>query len=702
LLGIVVLAFAVRLIYIFELRQSPLFDAPQMDELYHDQWARAIAAGEQFVEGPYFRAPLYPFFLGAIYKVFGDGYLAPRIVQSLLGSLSCGLVFMIGRRAFGYAVGAIAGFVAAAYWILIYFDAELLIPSLIVFLNLLMLWTLLWAARHAGKFAYGLAGLTLGLSAVARPNILLFAPAVVVWLGVLYRPAWKRAVTYVVCFGSGCLVAVLPVTIRNYVVGDDLVLIASQGGVNFFIGNNAGSDGQTAVVPGTPLGWWEGYHASTARAEQAVGRPLKPSEVSRYYFLEAFQFLRTQPAKAFSLTARKLWLFWGRWEIPNNKDIYFWTERFTPVIRFLPLGFGVIGPLGLLGLVLCGRRRLELFPLWGFILIYMVSVVIFFCTARYRAPVLGPLVILAAYALLSLIRAVGSALRTTTTWRRPIGFAVVLIVAGLFVNTLPTDVLPPNDAQSYASLATAYRARDRSDLAVDAYYRAVEADPDSLTSRYGLATLLGELGRISEAVDELDAALPLTTEARVGVTPSLVAGVHRDLAVALHSLDRLEEAIPHYRKAIELDPDGGGTTAYDNLASILASLGRLAEAVTPLRQAIARDSDHLNAHYNLAWVLVQLGQADDAIIHFREVLRIDPSDATAWYDLGRVLAGRGRSTEAIEALTRSLQLRPHFAPAIDELAALLSEDGQADEANTSSDRTSPVISPTSQDSATPP
>ena len=99
--AIVLFAFVLRHTYILQLRASPLFENPQMDELYHDQWAQAIAAGDTFVEGPYFRAPLYPAFLGVLYRVFGHGYLVPRVSQVILGSLSCGLLFLLGRKAFG-------------------------------------------------------------------------------------------------------------------------------------------------------------------------------------------------------------------------------------------------------------------------------------------------------------------------------------------------------------------------------------------------------------------------------------------------------------------------------------------------------------------------------------------------------------------------------------------------------------------------
>jgi hypothetical protein len=63
---IFILAVTVRVIYVLQLRASPLFDTLIMDELYHDQWARELAAGNWAGSEVFFRAPLYPYFLGIL------------------------------------------------------------------------------------------------------------------------------------------------------------------------------------------------------------------------------------------------------------------------------------------------------------------------------------------------------------------------------------------------------------------------------------------------------------------------------------------------------------------------------------------------------------------------------------------------------------------------------------------------------------
>jgi tetratricopeptide (TPR) repeat protein len=558
----------------------PIFEHPKIDELYHDEWAAAIATGENYVAGPYFRAPLYPAFLGMIYKVFGHNYLAPRLVQSLLGALSCGLVFLLGRMHFDRRVGAVAGFAAATYWTLIFFDGELLIPSLIVFLDLLLIWLL---SRGGGGVAYGLAGVVLGVSAIARPNVLLFGPAIVVWLMIKHSKEFLRGIGYAACVTAGCLMIVLPIAARNYVVGKDVVLIASQGGVNFYVGNNPQSDGRTATIPGGALDSSGHYQQAIQRqAEQALGRTLKSSEVSDYYYKRGWEFIRERPGQALALTWLKIRLFWSRWEIANNKCPYFWTRHFAPIVKLLPLGFYVVGPLGILGLVLCWRRRLELFPLWGFVLVYMLSIIPFFCTARYRMPVVPVLILLAAQAVFTTLSAVRQ-----RHWKSLMPGGGVLALAALLVFWTPAEKPSGNDFISLTMLGHLYDDHGDPEKAVDIYRKVLALAPGDLEACYGLGSTLTKLNRLPEGIETFRRVLNGPRIERAGPTTVMLAGVHSNLANALAQTGIYAEAVDHYRAAIRLDPTGGQGSDQYNLGLVLAALGRIEYAIEAFEQALA-------------------------------------------------------------------------------------------------------------------
>jgi 4-amino-4-deoxy-L-arabinose transferase-like glycosyltransferase len=595
--AIVLFAFILRLIYILQWQHNPMFAHPGMDELYHDDWAQALAAGKTFVDGPYFRAPLYPAFLGLIYKVFGHSFMAARLAQAVLDSLSCGLLFIAGRQVFSRRIAAVAGFAAASYWMLIFFTGELLIEQLTVFLDVLLICLLLRAAKKPGGLIYAAAGLVMGLSAIARPNILLFAPAVALWMFISHRHQLRRGLIYIACITLGCLLPILPVTVRNYVVGHDRVLIASQGGVNFYIGNNPWSDGRTAIVPGTPGGWWEGYYGSIALAEQAEGRKLKPSEVSSYYYRQGWKFIAEQPAKAFSLLALKLSLFWSSWEIPNDKGVYFWTEHFAPIVKLLPLGFGVVGPLGILGLVLCWRRGRELFPLWGFVLIYTAGMVVFFCNARYRMPIIPPLILLGTWAAFEMVQAVRE-----QRWLTVGGRAVVLVAAGVFVNVTPGSDNFRTDADDWFFLAMEYESQGRGTPALRCYEESLQIRPDFLMARLRYGNLLMAARRAPDAITNFRLALESPPRLATNETQVTLAQVHATLGAALAETGAFAEAAAEFEAAIP---------------------------ALPPEQSV-------RVHLNLGRALARLGRNSDAIEAFEQVLRLDPSNAIAQSELRKL------------------------------------------------------------------
>ena len=90
--------------------------------------------------------------------------------------------------------------------------------------------------------------------------------------------------------------------------------------------------------------------------------------------------------------------------------------------------------------------------MWGFVLVYMVSVVLFFCTARYRAPILPVLILLSVYAVCEAVRAFRH-----RRWRVLVGGLAVLVPAGVLVHVPPETEPFRNDAFSYARLAGAYK-----------------------------------------------------------------------------------------------------------------------------------------------------------------------------------------------------------------------------------------------------
>jgi Flp pilus assembly protein TadD len=153
---------------------------------------------------------------------------------------------------------------------------------------------------------------------------------------------------------------------------------------------------------------------------------------------------------------------------------------------------------------------------------------------------------------------------------------------------------------------------------------------------------------------------------------------HYNLGKTLGNEGNLEEAIEHYRQALQIDP--AYVEAYNNLGSALFVRGEVKEAITNYRHALQVDPAHAKAHYNLAVVLANQGDLEEAIGHLRQALQIDPGYVKAHYTLGVALAGQGNLEEAISHFRQVLRIDPDSAEAHQGLAQALARQGKRDEA----------------------
>jgi len=98
------LAYVVRIVYVLQIRHMPYFDVPLVDGPNYFRMATAIASGSLAGGHEVFwQPPLYSYFLALLFVTVGTRMEAIYAVQAAIGSLSCVLVYAIGRRLFGRA-----------------------------------------------------------------------------------------------------------------------------------------------------------------------------------------------------------------------------------------------------------------------------------------------------------------------------------------------------------------------------------------------------------------------------------------------------------------------------------------------------------------------------------------------------------------------------------------------------------------------
>jgi tetratricopeptide (TPR) repeat protein len=521
--ALALLALALRLVHIFAMRRSPYFDHPIIDEKTYQIAAKAIASGLGHPDAVYWQPPGYSYFLGAVFAVAGSAdLLAPRLVQAALGTIAVLLTAWIGARCFGRSVGLAAGIAAAAYPMLIYYDGELLGVSLTIALQLAAL-ALAVKARESGRagLAWLGSGLFAGLASVVTATSLLMTIVLAVFAR--RRPLWVLA---------GAAIAIAPVTVRNIRHGHEWVLISSNAGVNFYIGNNPRYEQTVAIRPDRQ--WRE-----------LVKEPFQhgirsQSGASQYYFGRALAWMREDPGAFLRLLGKKARLLLGGDEIMRNQAIYPARED-SPVLRLLlwkipglAFPFGVLAPLGLVGLAARYRRA----PLLAIhTLAYSLGIVAFFIAERYRTPLVPVLVIFAAEGVRWFAREAGPAARAAALC----GAASIYALSNLGQGPMPRRM----NADAEFTLAAQLHQEGRLEDARRHYLESLEDRPGYVDSWVNLGVLEATRDRFDEAERAFDRALAIDPNE----TTALI-----NLAALRERAGRTSEAIELYARAARLDP----------------------------------------------------------------------------------------------------------------------------------------------------
>jgi len=463
LLLVLLIAAAIRVAYLVIYSDLPLWDQLTVDNYYHLHWAETLANGHILGDTTYFRAPLYIFALGFLFSLFGVSLWAARLFGLVIGLASIFCTYRLGRRAFSHRVGLVAAAVQSVTPVILYFESELLLDmlfTLLLQLSLLAVWRWL-DKRTAGRLF--LVGIVTGLAAITRPTALVWAGLIALVLLFHSSATWARLRRLVV-YGLGLVVCISPVFVRNLVVADDPVLIASQGGINFYIGNNEVADGVSSRMP-EPMGLNWRLKQVTAVAEDDIGHTLRPGQVSDYWTARAERWIFDHPGAFLKLYLKKLYYSVSDHEVSNNRDL----GRFfaaIPLLRYNPISFAILFGFAVLGGLVAwprGGQRVHLMVL--LVVSQLLTIALFFFASRFRLPLLPYFIILASVGALTVLDLFATNIRRGVT-------ALVLVLVVWAFSYLPVVALPSGSpAQSLASKGIYYFSRGNYQTALG-YFQA--------------------------------------------------------------------------------------------------------------------------------------------------------------------------------------------------------------------------------------
>jgi len=153
---------------------------------------------------------------------------------------------------------------------------------------------------------------------------------------------------------------------------------------------------------------------------------------------------------------------------------------------------------------------------------------------------------------------------------------------------------------------------------------------------------------------------------------------HSNLGNALTVLGRTDEALVHYKQAIELQPDSA--EANNNLGSEFVKQGKLDVAMTYLQRALQLKPDYAAAYCNLGVALAAQGKREQAIQYYERAVQLKPDLAEAHYKLGIAFAEQGNLEEARQHYVRAVQLKPDDAQVHNSFSVTLTKLGKLEEA----------------------
>jgi hypothetical protein len=362
------------------------------DEREYLSLARGIADGRGFAYDadvlddpgePFGRAPGYPLFLAIVgggRDVATEVPASVKAAQAAAGACGVILLGLLAARIAGERAGIAAAVIAAIYpplvWISSYAFSEALFWPVGVGLAML----LDHAAAHPRHWrAVVVAGVVAGACVLVRPGTLLFLPLAAILM--LRRGGVMGAAVFTVA----TLLVILPWTARNVLVHGRVVLVASEGGITFWTGNNAlaRGEGDLAANP----------HLKAASERLRSAHPgLSEEAMEPIYYRESLAWIRAHPLDYVTLLARKVFFL----IVPVGPSYRLHsTLYFTASL----LSYGA-----LLALAIPGggrlRGRFSIYPgVWLLAASAIATCIVFFPQERFRIPILDPALIVCAAGL---------------------------------------------------------------------------------------------------------------------------------------------------------------------------------------------------------------------------------------------------------------------------------------------------------------
>lgn len=227
----------------------------------------------------------------------------------------------------------------------------------------------------------------------------------------------------------------------------------------------------------------------------------------------------------------------------------------------------------------------------------------------------------------------------------------------------------PYDRDALIKYATVIQTffPERQDDAIDAYTRLLEIEPDNDKVYYELGHLYLQKNESLPAVNAFSMALEKDDE-----NPFY----HNSMAFALVQLEQYDDAIEHYQKAININPDPYWTSIVcQALGSVYFEIKENPEAAVVLYQTAAvLNPENDECHIAIGDTYFAVDDYDNAIKAYCDAIKVNPENAKSYCKCGMALWEKDYTEEAIVAYHKAINLNPEYSIAYNNLGVIYLDD----------------------------
>jgi 4-amino-4-deoxy-L-arabinose transferase-like glycosyltransferase len=188
-----------------------------------------------------------PAIYGGLYKVFGQHYEVIVVANVIIGLLTTHLIYLITLNWFNQKTALIAAFIYATWPSQIQFTSVL--ASELIFNLFVLAGIYFWIKRAEKKLKMLIiSSIFFAAAAYVRP-IALLIPFILIGISFLSQVDLKKAMIQSIITSAVMAVLIAPWAYRNYQLFGEVVLISTNGGPVFWMGNNPDSKGEYMPLP---------------------------------------------------------------------------------------------------------------------------------------------------------------------------------------------------------------------------------------------------------------------------------------------------------------------------------------------------------------------------------------------------------------------------------------------------------------------